>query len=226
MEFVIAVDGPAGSGKSTIAKNIAEIFNLTYIDTGAMYRMVTLKLLKEYVDLSDITKIKMFLSKISMDINENRFILNGEDVTEAIRTREISNNVSKVAAIKEVREYLVEMQRFISKGKKVILDGRDIGTVVFPNANLKIFLDASPMERARRRKKEYEEKGIKVNIEDILKDIVERDKMDMERENSPLVKAKNAIEIDTTSKRIEEVTQKVAELIEKEIIKKIINIYG
>lgn len=222
MEFIVAIDGPAGSGKSSVAKNIAKRMDFTYLDTGAMYRAVTLNFIKNSIDYTDIEKIKEILKKTDIDINGSKIYLNGELVTEDIRKREVTALVSKTAAIKEVRESMVEQQRVISKGKKVILDGRDIGTVVFPNADVKIFLVASAHERANRRVKDYENLGQNVSHEEVLQEILKRDKEDMERENSPLVQAHDAIEVDTTSMTIEEVENRIVEIIEKVMIDKVI----
>ena len=161
--MIIAIDGPAGSGKSTIAKLIAKDIGLVYLDTGAMYRLVTLKALNEGIlgngKLSDLGKIKKLLDNLNIDIKENGFYLDDVDVSEEIRKPIISENVSDIAAIREVREKMVDLQRKFSKSKNVILDGRDIGTVVFPNANVKIFLVADAKERANRRYKELVKKG-------------------------------------------------------------------
>jgi CMP/dCMP kinase len=216
-KFIVAIDGPAGSGKSTIAKIIAKDFGFTYLDTGAMYRMVTLYILQKGISANDREKIVESLDEITLDIQENRFYLNGKDVSEEIRTPEVTSSVSPVSAIKEVREKLVDLQREISLGKKVILDGRDIGTVVFPTAELKIFLVASAEERAKRRLKEFSEKGIEINYEEVLQGIVERDYIDSTREESPLKKAEDAIELDTSSLNIEEVVEKISALVEKRL---------
>lgn len=215
--YIIALDGPAGSGKSTIAKIIAKNFNLTYLDTGAMYRMVALYILENNIDFNNVTAVEKILDSIQVDIVDNKFILNGKDVSLEIRTPEVTKIVSPVSAIKAVRVKLVDLQRKISKGKKVILDGRDIGTVVFPNANLKIFLIASPEERAKRRVKDYVSKGISENFETVLKDIIERDHSDSTREESPLKKAEDAIEVDTSSLNIAESVQVISNLIKEKI---------
>lgn len=215
--YIIALDGPAGSGKSTIAKIIAKNFNLTYLDTGAMYRMVALYILENNIDFNNVTAVEKILDSIQVDIVDNKFILNGKDVSLEIRTPEVTKIVSPVSAIKAVRVKLVDLQRKISKGKKVILDGRDIGTVVFPNANLKIFLIASPEERAKRRVKDYASKGISENFETVLKDIIERDHSDSTREESPLKKAEDAIEVDTSSLNIDESVQVISNLIKEKI---------
>ena len=219
--MIIAIDGPAGSGKSTIAKLIAKDIGLVYLDTGAMYRLVTLKALNEGIlgngKLSDLGKIKKLLDNLNIDIKENGFYLDDVDVSEEIRKPIISENVSDIAAIREVREKMVDVQRKFSKSKNVILDGRDIGTVVFPNADLKIFLVADAKERAKRRYKELVEKGENVEIEEIYDNILKRDKIDSTRKESPLKKAEDAIEVDTTSKNIEEVKNEILRMINENI---------
>lgn len=213
--FIIALDGPAGSGKSTIAKIISKRMNLTYLDTGAMYRMVALYVKENRID--DYSTIETHFNNIDMDIVGERFFLNGRDVSEEIRTPEVTKIVSPISAIKCVREKLVKRQREISRGKSVILDGRDIGTVVFPNADLKIFLVASPEERAKRRLEEYQKKGIAQNFSDVLADIKQRDYIDMTRKESPLKKADDAIEIDTTKLSIDEVVDNILDLINRKV---------
>lgn len=215
--FIVAVDGPAGSGKSTISKIVAKDYGLTYLDTGAMYRMVALCSLENNIDLGDIDAVTEMLKNLTIDIDGDKFILNGEDVSKEIRTPRVTAIVSDVAAIKEVRVKLVDLQREISEGKKVILDGRDIGTVVFPNAHLKVFLIASSDERARRRLKEYEERGIEISFEEVKASIENRDHIDSTRKESPLKKAEDAIEVDTSSKTIEEVCEKISTLIKDRI---------
>ncbi len=215
--YIIALDGPAGSGKSTIAKVIAKIFGLTYLDTGAMYRMVALYILENNIDFNNVADVENILNNIKVDIIDDKFILNGKDVSLEIRTPEVTKIVSPVSAIKAVRVKLVDLQREISKGKKVILDGRDIGTVVFPNADLKIFLVASPEERAKRRVKDYASKGITEDFETVLKDILERDHTDSTRKESPLKKAEDAIEVDTSFLNIEESVQAISNLIKEKI---------
>ena len=215
--MIIAIDGPAGSGKSTIAKLIAKDIGLVYLDTGAMYRLVTLKALNEGIlgngKLSDLGKIEKLLDNLNIDIKENGFYLDDVDVSEEIRKPIISENVSDIAAIREVREKMVDLQRKFSKSKNVILDGRDIGTVVFPNADLKIFLVADAKERAKRRYKELVEKGENVEIEEIYDNILKRDKIDSTRRESPLKKAKDAVEVDTTFKSIKEVKNEILKMI-------------
>ncbi|NWO26847.1 (d)CMP kinase [Leptotrichia sp. oral taxon 417] len=219
--MIIAIDGPAGSGKSTIAKLVAKDMGLVYLDTGAMYRLVTLKALNEGIlgndGLNELDKIKKLLDDLNIDIRENRFYLDDADVSEEIRKPVVSENVSDVAAIREVREKMVDLQRKFSESKNVILDGRDIGTVVFPNADLKIFLVADAKERAKRRYRELIEKGENVEIEEIYENILKRDKIDSTRKESPLKKAKDAVEVDTTSKSIEEVKNEILRMVNSNI---------
>ena len=212
--MIIAIDGPAGSGKSTIAKLIAEDLGLVYLDTGAMYRLVTLKALNDGI-LGNLDKIIKMLDNLNIDIKENGFYLDDIDVSEEIRKPIVSENVSDIAAIREVREKMVDLQRKFSESKNVILDGRDIGTVVFPNADVKIFLVADAKERANRRYKELVAKGENVRIEEIYENILKRDEIDSTRKESPLKKADNAIEVDTTSKNIEEVKNEILNIIRK-----------
>lgn len=219
--MIIAIDGPAGSGKSTIAKLVAKDMGLVYLDTGAMYRLVTLKALNEGIlgndGLNELDKIKKLLDDLNIDIRENGFYLDDADVSEEIRKPVVSENVSDVAAIREVREKMVDLQRKFSESKNVILDGRDIGTVVFPNADLKIFLVADARERAERRYRELIEKGESVEIEEIYENILKRDKIDSTRKESPLKKAKDAVEVDTTSKSIEEVKNEILRMVNSNI---------
>ena len=212
--MIIAIDGPAGSGKSTIAKLIAEDLGLVYLDTGAMYRLVTLKALNDGI-LGNLDKIIKMLDNLNIDIKENGFYLDDIDVSEEIRKPVVSENVSDIAAIREVREKMVDLQRKFSESKNVILDGRDIGTVVFPNADVKIFLIADAKERANRRYKELVAKGENVRIEEIYENILKRDEIDSTRKESPLKKADDAIEVDTTSKNIEEVKNEILNIIRK-----------
>lgn len=216
-EFIVTVDGPAGSGKSTIAKIIAKKYGLTYLDTGAMYRMIALYALENSIDLQDSKAIETMLKNTKLDIVGNQFFLNGKDVSDEIRTPRVSAIVSPVSAIKEVRVKLVDLQREISKGKSVILDGRDIGTVVFPSGDVKIYLVASPEERAKRRLKEYEEKGVEADYESVLASIKERDFIDSTRKESPLKKAEDAHEIDSSTMSIDEVVEVISKYIDEKI---------
>lgn len=212
--MIIAIDGPAGSGKSTIAKLIAEDLGLVYLDTGAMYRLVTLKALNDGI-LGNLDKIIKMLDDLRIDIKKNGFYLDDTNVSEEIRKPVVSENVSDIAAIREVRGKMVDLQRKFSESKNVILDGRDIGTVVFPNADVKIFLIADAKERANRRYRELVAKGENVKIEEIYENILKRDKIDSTRKESPLKKADDAIEVDTTSKNIEEVKNEILYIIKQ-----------
>ena len=207
--LVIAVDGPAGAGKSTIAKIIADKLNINYIDTGAMYRAITYKCLQNNIDINNEEDVINIAKQCDIDFKDNNIYLNGNILKDEIRTMEVSNNVSNVAKIKEVRYLMVDIQRNIGKMSSVILDGRDIGSYVFPNADYKFFLIATPEERGNRRYKELINKGYDVNLEEIITDIIKRDEIDSNREFAPLVKASDAIEIDTTGKSIDEVVNSV-----------------
>ena len=207
--MIIAVDGPAGAGKSTISKLIAKKLNINYIDTGAMYRAVTYKCLSEGVDVKNEEAVIEIAKRTDIDFRDNNIYLDSKVVNEEIRTREVSANVSDVAKIKEVRYLMVDVQREIGTRNDVILDGRDIGSYVFPNADYKFFLVATPEERGRRRYKELCEKGFEGTLEEIIKDIEKRDEIDSNREFAPLKKADDAIEIDTTGLGIDEVVEAV-----------------
>ena len=213
--LIVAIDGPAGSGKSTIAKLLAKKYDLTYIDTGAMYRMITLYLLENNIDISDLKEVERVLNTVNLDMQGDKFYLDNVDVSTKIREKRINDNVSKVASIKIVRSNLVDLQRKISNNKDVILDGRDVGTVIFPNAQVKIFLIASPEERARRRYNEFLEKKTKITYDEVLKSIKERDHIDSTRDESPFVKADDAIELDSTNLTIEDVVNFISKEIEK-----------
>lgn len=213
--ITIAIDGPAGAGKSTISKEIAKKLNIQYIDTGAMYRALTLKVIRANIELNDASKIVNILKKTSIKFINNHIYLDGDIVDEEIRTNEVSNTVSIIAKIKEVREILVELQRQIAKNSSVIMDGRDIGSYVLPDADYKFYVTASVEERGKRRYKELLKKGVKTSLEDIIKEIEKRDKIDSTREFAPLVKSPNAIVIDTTNKTIEECVNEILSYIKK-----------
>ncbi|CAM3387988.1 (d)CMP kinase [Pseudostreptobacillus hongkongensis] len=202
----IAIDGPSGSGKSSVAKELARRLNLSHLDTGAMYRLLGYKVYKDKLELDNIKEI---LKNLDIKIEGEQFYLDGEDVSNKIRENEISKYASNVSTIKEVREYMVYLQRKISEDKDVILDGRDIGTVVFPNAEIKIYLTASPEVRAKRR---FLEDGT-LDYEKILEDIKKRDFNDQNRKHSPLKKAEDAIEVDTDNMNFEEVINKIMEIV-------------
>ena len=217
MSFIIAIDGPSGTGKGTIAKRIAKKFDLVNIDTGATYRCVALETLNRKIDVEDIEGIKKILDEIKIDMkNEDgklKVFLNDEDVTGKIRTSEVDSIVGQVSKIKEVRLKLVELQRKLAQGKNVIMEGRDITTYVFPNADVKIYLDASSEERANRRYKQNLEKGISCTYEEVLKNIELRDKIDSEREMGALKKAPDATVIDTTKMKINQVEKEISKII-------------
>lgn len=213
MRISVAIDGPAGAGKSTIAKILGKKLNLMYINTGAMYRAVTLLALEKDIPPENIEALSFLTDSLEMHFEEDRLILNGEDVSDQITTPQISNAVSSYAAISEIRERLVNLQRIMSVKYNVIMDGRDIGTVVLRDAAFKFFLTASPEERARRRYEELIARGLSVVYEEILQDIIKRDYTDSHREVSPLTKAIDAVEIDTTGLDIESVVNKMYEYI-------------
>lgn len=215
----IAIDGPAGAGKSTIAKIISKTLGIIYLDTGAMYRAVALKAINEGIDTKDNVKLLSIIENIDVKIsytdNNQRIFLDGEEVTDKIRTPEISTGASNVAVVPEVRIKMVEVQREIASTESVVMDGRDIGTYVIPNADLKIFLTASLAERAKRRHSELLGKGGNVSIEDVKSDIEYRDKNDSSRAFAPLCKAEDAVEVDTTQMTVEEVARKIISLIKE-----------
>lgn len=217
-KIVVAIDGPAGAGKSTIAKLVAGEIGYAYIDTGAMYRSVTWKWLQGGTEFNE-----EFIGKLSREMviefrpeaAVNRVFVDGQEVTDAIRSAEVTANVSRVAAIGPVREAMVEQQRRMGDVGGVLMDGRDIGTVVFPKAELKVFLTATVEERAMRRYKELVAKGEKVELEQLKADIALRDKLDSEREISPLRQAEDAILLDTSDMNIEQVVAKLKQLVQE-----------
>jgi len=211
MSFIIAIDGPAGSGKTTTAKRVAEILKVIYLDTGAMYRAVGLYVLSKLGDTLDEERIAPILPEIKINFEnvggERRIFLNGRDVSEDIRNEKMSQMASKVSTLKSVRDFLVEEQRRISKNTSLVAEGRDIGTVVFPNAQLKFYMDCSIEERAKRRFLEYTEKHMDADFEDIRRQISERDERDKSRAHAPLKMADDAVLIDTTRLSKEEQIQ-------------------
>ncbi|HHD2753157.1 TPA: (d)CMP kinase [Clostridium perfringens] len=213
--ITVAIDGPAGAGKSTIAKIIGEKFNLMYINTGSMYRAVTLKALENNISAEEVNKLLVMIDGMDMHFENDELILNGENINSLITMPNISKNVSAYASIREVRERLVNLMRKMALKYSVIMDGRDIGTVVLKDANFKFFLTASPEERADRRYKELMGKGVEVNYDEILQDIIKRDYIDSNREVDPLRKAEDAIEIDTTGIGIMGVVEKISSYMEK-----------
>ena len=216
-KIVVAIDGPAGAGKSTIAKLVAEKLGYAYIDTGAMYRSVAWKFLQTGKDFDEAlisTLAKTMVIEFKPEASVNRVFVDGAEVTDAIRSAEVTANVSRVAAIGAVREAMVAQQRRMGESGGVLMDGRDIGTVVFPNAQLKIFLTATVEERAMRRYKELIAKGQQVDLAQLKEDIASRDKQDSERAISPLRQAEDALLLDTSDMNIEQVTAKILQLVE------------
>jgi cytidylate kinase len=222
--FSIAIDGPAGAGKSTIAKRIAKKLNFIYVDTGAMYRAMALYFIRNNIEASDGDKIKNSCHQAEVTIEysngEQQIFLNGENVSRLIRTEEVGNMASAVSVYQDVRLKLVELQRNMAKKSDVVMDGRDIGTFVLPDADLKIYLTASPKERARRRFVELQEKGIPADIYVIEKDIIERDYRDMHREFAPLRQAEDAVVVDTTNMTIDEVADTIIRYFHEKINKR------
>ncbi|MGM8211634.1 (d)CMP kinase [Virgibacillus sp. W0430] len=220
-KIAIAIDGPAAAGKSTVAKLVAKQLSFVYIDTGAMYRAFTLKALNENIQLDDEQKLTELLKETTIDLHAEEdgqsVWLDGEDVTFAIRSDIVSKNVSIVAQSHNVREEMVSRQRAFSKRCSVVMDGRDIGTYVLPNADVKFFLIASVDERAKRRHEENLSKGFTSNLEELKSDIEKRDEMDSKRTIAPLIKADDALEINTTFLSIEQVAEKMVNEIDKKI---------
>ena len=205
----IAIDGPGGAGKSTIAKLVGDKLGLEYIDTGAMYRAVGLKLNRKGIKPDDLISISNVLEETTIDFVNGKIILDGDDVSDIIRTQEISKFASIYSQIPEVRSKLVDIQRRIAAGKSVIMDGRDIGTNVLTDAELKFFLTADSMVRARRRYDELRSKGVNANLDDIHEEIKDRDYQDMNRKLNPLVQAEDAIRLDTSDMTIDEVVNTI-----------------
>lgn len=221
MSFVVAIDGPAGSGKGTVTKLIAERLGFVTIDTGAMYRCVTVQALRNNILASETEKIEEMMKDISIDMKKEngvqKVFLNGEDVTKEIRTPIVDKNVSAFSALPIVRNKITPMQRKMGQNGNVIMEGRDIGTVVFPDADVKIYLDASDEEIARRRYKQNLERGIDVTYEQVLEDIKRRNELDSHREVAPLKKAEDAVYLDSTSLSIEQVVEKIIGIIQNKL---------
>ena len=207
--MIIAIDGPSGAGKSTLAKRLAKELNFIYLDTGAMYRALALKVLREGIDLADDARLAELVRVTQIDLREQngmlQVLLDGQDVAREIRTPEVSQMASKVSALRIVRERMLELQRAMGRRGDVVAEGRDIGTVIFPAAKVKIFLDASPHERAWRRYQEIKTTGKAVEFTETLREIEERDKRDSERDLAPLCKASDALLIDSSSTSADEV---------------------
>lgn len=223
MSFIVAIDGPAGVGKGTIANLVAEKFGFLNVDTGAMYRSVTLAMLRQNIGIEEEEKIEKLLSEITIELKEENgkeiVLLNGEDVSEAIRTKEVNAFISGVSALRIVRNKMLELQRKIAEGQEVVMEGRDIGSTVFPNADVKIYLDATVEERANRRLRQNKEKGIEMSYEEVLESVKKRDLIDSTREVSPLRKADDAILINCTELSQDELSNKVYEIIEEKLKK-------
>lgn len=217
--MIIAVDGPAGSGKGTVTKRIEKELGFLNLDTGATYRCVALQVLRENVNLKDEEKIIKIANDIDIEINntgdKDIILLNGEDVSKEIRTKEVTSIVSQVSSIIPVREKMVEVQRKLANGKNVIVEGRDIGTVVFPNADIKIYLDASEEIRAQRRYKENQQNGINTTYEEVLENVKMRDYNDMHKKVGALKKADDAIVVDSTNLTIDQVVEKIKDIIKE-----------
>jgi len=216
---VVAIDGPAGAGKSTIARRVAARLGFVYIDSGAMYRAVALWAVRENMDLEDAARLERVAdtARIEFAPGGSTVFLDGEDVSEAIRTPGVSQAASIVSAIPGVRRALVEQQRRMGATESVVMEGRDIGSVVFPNADVKVFLDADPAARTQRRALELEAKGEPVSSEEVARELAERDRRDSTRAAAPLVEAPGAIRVDTTRLSIEEVEQVILELIAQRV---------
>jgi len=211
--MIIAIDGPAASGKSTTAKLVAKKLKVTYLDTGAMYRAVTLQLLRSKIDFVDIDKVSSILDDLIIDMFDHKGVnivkINDEDVTGEIRSSNVTKYVSEVSALLSVRESMVVMQREIGHKTDCVIEGRDIGTIVFPNADYKFFMVADIKMRAKRRLKEMKQFGIVKSVKEVISELESRDQKDSSRDNSPLRKAKDAIEIDTSNLSIDEQVDKI-----------------
>jgi cytidylate kinase len=221
--LIIAIDGPSAAGKSTLAKRLAKDLGFTYLDTGAMYRALALKVLSEGIDINNDTALPELINRTEIDLAETggklKVLLDGEDVSEKIRTPEVSQMASKTSALKVVRHWMLVLQRTLGQRGNVVAEGRDIGTVVFPDAEVKIYLDASVHERARRRVEELRKAGRQVSLDETLREMGERDKRDSERDLAPLRKANDAIAIDSTSLDAEDLARRVMQEIYKKPLK-------
>jgi cytidylate kinase len=211
--FILAIDGPAGAGKSTVAKRLAKVLGFLYMDTGAMYRALALKIMDRGIDPGDTEKVRRILQETKIELaddgGQSRVRLDGDDVSDRVRAPEVSQLASKVSTLKVVRDQMVGLQRAMATAGGVVAEGRDIGTVVFPNAEVKIYLDASADERARRRAEEIKARGGNVSWEQTLTETIERDKRDQERAVAPLRKADDAIVIDSTSMEADQVVRRI-----------------
>ncbi|MFA7677192.1 MAG: (d)CMP kinase [Candidatus Omnitrophota bacterium] len=208
--MVIAIDGPAGSGKTTVAKLLAAKLGIFYLDTGATYRALTYLALKEKISLSDAQALRSLAQDMDLLFKDSAVYLGEEDVTAAIRTPQIDKSISQVVSYPQVREVMVKLQRQIAKDKDCVVEGRDITTVVFPNAKLKFYLDADPKIRAKRRYDELKAKGVDIGFEEVKSDLEKRDYSDKNRKAGPLIKSKDAVAIDTTPYGINETVEVIA----------------
>ncbi|MEK7841304.1 MAG: (d)CMP kinase [Deltaproteobacteria bacterium] len=213
--LVIAIDGPAGTGKSTVSRLLAERLGFTYIDTGAMYRAVAVKIYEEGIDIEDEDKLKKLCSRIRLHFEDNKIFVDGRDYSNEIRKTSAGPLSSKVSTKRAVREAMVRLQRSMAENGSVVMEGRDIGTVVFPDADVKFYLDASAEIRGKRRYLELKEKGSDISLTEVIDEVKARDEQDSTRALSPLKKADDAIHIDTSNMEIEDVVKKMVELIEK-----------
>lgn len=211
--FQVAIDGPAGSGKSTISKQIAHKLGMTHIDTGAMYRAVTLLAIEKKIDMQDESQYK-FLELVQITYKDDHIYVDERIVEKEIRSKAVTDNVSLVSSFPYVRKKLVEIQQSLGKTKNIIMDGRDIGTVVLPNADLKIFLIADVRERAKRRQQDKQNQGYEIDIEKLIEEITRRDQLDTQRTISPLKKADDAIVVDSTHMTLQQTVKKIIELIQ------------
>lgn len=221
-KLIVAIDGPAGAGKSTVAKRLAKELGYTYMDTGAMYRAFAWRVMEQGMDLSDERELRRVLQETNIELVEHfgrpGVLLNGVDVTDRIRTPELSQLASRVSTSKIVRERMVELQRAIGSQGGVVAEGRDIGTVVFPDAEVKIYLDASSQERARRRFEEFRGQGSRVTMEETVSEMEERDRRDKERDVAPLRKAEDALVIDSTDSAVDGVVERIMQEIKKKML--------
>jgi CMP/dCMP kinase len=220
--LIIAIDGPSAAGKSTLAKRLAKELGFTYLDTGAMYRALALKVLREGIDIGNDGMLTKLIGRTEIDLLETggklHVLLDGEDVSELIRTPEVSQMASKASASKTVRQWMLVLQRALGQRGDVVAEGRDIGTVVFPEAEVKIYLDASAQERARRRVEELRRAGRQVSLDETLREMVARDKRDSERDLAPLCKADDAVAIDSSALDAEALAQTVMQEIRKKAL--------